>query len=48
VVSMLLSAAVSLAWLTLGRGGPWLGVEAIFPGVAISLLVLLTPGGRAA
>jgi solute:Na+ symporter, SSS family len=47
VLSMLLAAAVSLAWLALGHGGPWLGMEAIFPGLAISALVLLVPGGRA-
>jgi len=46
VVSMLLSAAVSLAWLALGRDGPWLGIEAIFPGLAISALVLLASGRR--
>ena len=44
VVSMLLSATVSLTWLALGQGGSWLGVEAIFPGVAVSGLVMLWGG----
>ncbi len=34
--SMLLAGGISVIWLGLGRGGPWLGVEAIFPGLAVS------------
>ncbi len=41
-VSMCVSATVSLVWLALGGGGPWLGVEAIFPGLAVSAAILLT------
>ncbi len=43
LVAMSLSGAISLAWLALGRGGPWLGMEAIFPGLAVSAVVIL-PG----
>ena len=43
LVSMLSAGLVSLAWLAAGRGGPWLGLEAIFPGLAVSAAVLL-PG----
>jgi len=43
--SMLAGAGTAGAWLLLGGGGPWRGVEAIFPGLAASLLVLL-PGVR--
>ncbi len=42
VLSMILSGTVALAWLALGRGGPWLGVEAIFPGLVVSAVVCLT------
>jgi SSS family solute:Na+ symporter len=38
--AMLLSGATALGWLALGRGEPYLGVEAIFPGLAISLAVV--------
>ena len=38
--AMLLAGATSLAWLALGRGGPYLGVEAIFPGLAASLAIV--------
>ena len=41
VWSMGLSGGVALLWLALGRGGPWLGVEAIFSGVLVSLGSLL-------
>lgn len=41
VVMMVVSGAVSLGWLVLGRGGPWLGVEAVFPGLLVSLGSLL-------
>ena len=49
--AMIASGAVSLGWLALGRGGPWLGVEAIFPGLAVSAALLLptlrhAPGDR--
>jgi SSS family solute:Na+ symporter len=37
---MVVSGGVSLAWLALGRGGPWLGVEAVFPGMLVSLVAL--------
>ena len=40
-VAMLLSGATALVWLVAGGGQPFLGVEAIFPGLAVSLLVLL-------
>ena len=38
--SMAASGATALAWLALGRGGPWHGIEAIFPGLLVSVLVL--------
>ena len=38
--AMLLSGGVSVVWLVLGGGGSWLGVEAIFPGLAVSVGVL--------
>ena len=41
--AMLGAGAVSLAWLALGRGEPWLGVEAIFPGLVVSVLILVRP-----
>lgn len=41
--SMLAGAGLAGLWLLLGRGGPWLGIESIFPGLAASLAVLL-PG----
>ncbi len=48
LAAMLAAGAVSVGWLALGwwsaarggAGGPWLGVEAIFPGLATSVLVL--------
>jgi hypothetical protein len=46
VWSMGLAGGVAVVWLVLGAGGPWLGVEGIFPGLVVSGLVLLT-GGRA-
>jgi len=42
VWSMSLAGAVALLWLALGRGGPWLGVEAVFPGLIVSGVVLLS------
>ncbi len=42
VWSMGLAAAVSVVWLSLGHGGPWLGVEAIFPGLLTSGVILLS------
>jgi len=41
VMVMVASGVVAAAWLALGRGGPWLGVEAIFPGLLVSLAGLL-------
>jgi SSS family solute:Na+ symporter len=41
VLAMVLAGSVALAWLAAGRGGPWLGVEAIFPGLLVSAAVLL-------
>jgi SSS family solute:Na+ symporter len=38
---MALAGAVAGAWLLLGRGSAFLGVEAIFPGLAVSLLFTL-------
>ncbi len=46
VWSMGFAGGVSVVWLVLGAGGPWLGVEGIFPGLLVSGLVLLV-GGRA-
>jgi SSS family solute:Na+ symporter len=40
--SMILGGGTSLLWLWLGKGEPFLGWEAIFPGLAASALVLLT------
>ncbi|NCQ34987.1 sodium:solute symporter family protein [bacterium] len=50
VLSMVLSGGVSLAWLVLGRGGggPWLGVEPIFPGLGVSVAILLPQMARKA
>jgi SSS family solute:Na+ symporter len=42
VWSMGLAGGVSVAWLVLGAGGPWLGVEGIFPGLGVSAIVLLS------
>lgn len=42
VTAMLASGSVSLLWLILGRGGPWLGLEAIFPGLLVSAAVVGT------
>jgi SSS family solute:Na+ symporter len=41
LAAMLLAGGVAALWLALGRGGPWLGVEAIFPGLAVSVVLLL-------
>jgi SSS family solute:Na+ symporter len=38
--AMLLSGATALGWLALGRGEPYRGVEAIFPGLVVSLAVV--------
>jgi SSS family solute:Na+ symporter len=43
---MVLSGAVAGGWLLLGDGGPWLGVEAIFPGLAVSALIILPAARR--
>jgi len=39
-VAMAAAGLVATVWLLLGRGDPWLGIEAIFPGLAVSALVL--------
>ncbi len=46
VWSMMLSGSVALGWLLKGHGEPWLGVEAIFPGLVVSAGVLLIPTAR--
>jgi Na+/pantothenate symporter len=49
-VSMAASGLVAVAWLAAGNGEPWLGIEAIFPGLLASVLVLAPawlPGGEA-
>lgn len=38
--AMALAGLAALGWLVLGRGQPWLGVEPIFPGLLVSVLVL--------
>ena len=45
LVAMITAGGVSLAWLVAGQGQPYLGIEAIFPGLAVSALLLL-PGLR--
>lgn len=40
-VSMLTAGGTALAWLAAGGGGAWLGVEPIFPGLAVSAALLL-------
>jgi SSS family solute:Na+ symporter len=40
VAAMLGSGGAAGGWLLLGRGGPWLGIEAIFPGLLVSAVVL--------
>lgn len=39
--AMVLAGAVSGGWLLAGGGRPWLGIEAIFPGLAVSAVMLL-------
>jgi len=41
VFAMVASGVVAGGWLAMGRGGPWLGVEAVFPGMAVSLISLV-------
>lgn len=41
VAAMLGAGGISLSWLVLGRGEAYLGVEAIFPGLLVSILILL-------
>ena len=41
VVAMVASGVVAAVWMVLGRGGPWLGVEAIFPGLVVSGVALI-------
>jgi hypothetical protein len=45
---MLLAGATAAVWLALGRGGPWLGIEAIFPGLLVSALSVVGVGRRPA
>jgi hypothetical protein len=40
MAAMLGSGGVATFWILLGHGGPWLGIEAIFPGLLVSALVL--------
>jgi Na+/pantothenate symporter len=40
LASMLLSGALSLTWLVLGGATPFLGIEAIFPGLGLSLTIM--------
>ncbi len=50
VAAMVTAGVVATAWLAAGRGGPWLHVEAIFPGLLASVAVLAPawlPGGGA-
>ena len=46
VWSMVLSGVVAGAWMVLGRGSSWLGVEAVFPGLAVSVVVLAVTSRR--
>jgi len=46
-LGMAAAGATSALWLVLGRGAPWLGVEAIFPGLLVSAALVL-PAARAA
>lgn len=49
-VAMAASGLVAVVWLAAGHGEPWLGIEAIFPGLLASVLVLAPawlPGGEA-
>jgi Na+/pantothenate symporter len=49
VAAMAGAGAVSSVWLLLGRGAPWHGIEAIFPGLLVSAAVLAPawrPGAR--
>lgn len=49
-LSMAASGLVAVVWLAAGHGAPWLGIEAIFPGLLASVLVLAPawlPGGEA-
>ncbi|MBK7670116.1 MAG: sodium:solute symporter family protein [bacterium] len=49
VAAMAGAGAVSTVWLLLGRGAPWHGIEAIFPGLLVSAAVLAPawrPGAR--
>lgn len=44
VWSMGLAGGTALVWLMLGQGEAWHGVEAIFPGLAVSAIILMWPG----
>jgi SSS family solute:Na+ symporter len=39
---MVVAGGVSLLWLFAGDGGPWLGIEAIFPGLLVSAVLLVS------
>jgi len=41
VISMILSGGVACGWIIAGSGEPYLGVEPIFPGLAVSALVMV-------
>jgi hypothetical protein len=41
VTAMIAAGVVSGGWLLLGRGGPWLGIEAIFPGLSVSAAIIV-------
>ncbi len=40
VVSMVAACVTSGTWMVLGHGEPWWGIEAIFPGLGVSLVVV--------
>ena len=40
-VGMAAAGVVAAGWLVLGRGGPFLGIEAIVPGLVVSVVVFL-------
>lgn len=45
LAAMAAAGAVSASWLLLGRGAPWHGIEAIFPGLLVSA-AMLAPAWR--
>jgi len=42
VAAMVAAGSTALCWLVLGQGEPWLGIEAIFPGLLVSLAIVTT------